>query len=80
MATLLLPNSCRYLLDHPDHGGGKGAGVMLRAQHLLAAGVAAKGASPAYERRGAGGATPCPGLKTLWRGVQEPHPPLCRRN
>lgn len=42
MATLLLPDSCRYLLDHPDRGGGKGAGAMLRTPRLLAAGVAAK--------------------------------------
>lgn len=42
MAPLLLPNSCCYLLDHPDPGGGRGAGAMLCTQRLLAPGVAAE--------------------------------------
>lgn len=42
MAPLLLPNSCCYLLDHPDPDGGRGAGAMLCMQCLLAPGVAAE--------------------------------------
>lgn len=66
MATLLLLNSCCYLLDRPDHSGENGAGMLLRAQHLFAPGAAEKGASPVDERHGAGRATPCPWLDTLW--------------
>lgn len=69
MATLLLLNSCCYLLDHPDHRRGNSASVLLRTQRLFAPGVAAKGASLVYEQHGAGWATPCPWLESLWRAV-----------
>lgn len=76
MAVFLLLSSCCYLLDHPDHGGGNGAGVMLHTHHLLALSVAAKGASPVYEQHRVGWATLCPWLETLWRVVQEHLPPV----